>query len=101
MPMARLSWRERALHDDEFGRRFDCWFGIGCGIGLAVCSVALAVREGSATAPGAILLLVFAALALLAAWRFPQALTPFSLLFLSIFGLFGFGPGRRRGEEEP
>jgi len=98
--MARLSWRERALHDDEFGRRFDRWFGLGCGSGLLICGAAVAIRDGSAATPAGVLLLIGAALVLLASWRFPQALTPFSLLFLSLFGILGFGPGGRRGNGE-
>ena len=37
--MPRLSWRLRALYDDEFGRRVVRWFGAGVAIGLLMIAL--------------------------------------------------------------
>ncbi len=96
--MARLNWRDRALYDDVYGRRFDRWFGVGAGIGLIAVGVAVGIFDTSEAAMQITVIMTIAGtLALMAAWRAPLILSPFSLLFLGLISAFWrLTPGVRR-----
>ncbi len=99
----RMSWRQRALYDDAFGRLFDRWFGVGVGAGLLLWGLFPALAAPGAPIMQTLVLVVLGASILLAAWRAPILVSPASLLFLSIVGLVRrlFPPyGRRRPEAD-
>lgn len=85
--MRRLSWRLRALYDDEYGRRFDRWFGAGAGLGLLFLGLRPVIFGA---APGAAPIGLFSTFAavyfLVGAIFWPRIITPFSLLCLALMG---------------
>jgi hypothetical protein len=90
--MPRLSWRQRALYDDGFGRKFDRWFAMGVGVGLLIVAIMpgmLSIWESSIA--GTLLAILFGTYFLFAAWRVPNLVTPFSLAVLAAAGaIFSF-----------
>ena len=96
--MARLNWRQKALYDDAYGRRFDRWFGAGAGLGLLIAGLTMGVVGVSDGAIlGTVIMTVAGLLILLAAWAAPVAISPLSLLFLGLAGaFFHLRPGLHR-----
>jgi len=87
--MRRLSWRLRALYDDEFGRRVDRWFGAGAAIGLlmiALKPVVFGAPPGDP--PIGIFSMVAGIYFLLGAVFWPRMVTPFSLICVAFAGAF-------------
>ena len=87
--MRRLSWRLRALYDDEFGRRVDRWFGAGAAIGLLMIALKPVVFGAP---PGDTPIGMFSMIAgiyfLLGALFWPRMVTPFSLICVAFAGAF-------------
>ncbi len=87
--MRRLSWRLRALYDDEFGRRVDRWFGAGAAIGLLMIALKPVVFGAP---PGDTPIGMFSMIAgiyfLLDALFWPRMVTPFSLICVAFAGAF-------------
>ena len=99
--MRQLSWRPRALSDDEFGRRVDRWFGAGAAIGLSVIALKPVVFGAPpGEAPIGIFSSVAALYFLLGAVFWPRMVTPFSLLCIAFAGAFvRLTPGVDRVED--
>jgi hypothetical protein len=99
--MRRLSWRLRALYDDEFGRRVDRWFGAGAAVGLLIIALKPVVLGAPPGAPPiGIFSMIAAIYFLLGAFFWPRMVTPFSLLCIAFAGAFvRLMPGVDRAED--
>lgn len=95
--MWRLSWRFRALYDDDFGRRVDRWFGAGAAIGLLVIALKPVVFGEP---PIGIFSMVAGIYFLLGALFWLRMVTPFSLISIAFAGAFvRLTPGVDRAED--
>lgn len=93
MPM--LSWRLRALYDDEFGKRIDRWFGfVVAGVLLCIGLQPVIFGAGPHEPPIGVFTTLMAVYFLFAAMFKPGLVSPFSLPLIALIGtVFRLKPG--------